>query len=128
MSLVFSDKLMEIFSKHISNKIITCIDRDAPWITPKLKPAIKRNTRVYRKCVKRERVENDHAKVHEVQNITNKLIQLSNYRPISLLPICGKISEKIVSDQVYSYLNTQNLLSKSRGFYCISTYFNYIYL
>ena len=37
----------------------------------------------------------------------------SNYRPISLLPICVKIFEKIVFDQVYSYLNTHNLLSKN---------------
>ena len=37
---------------------------------------------------------------------------ISNYRPISLLPICGKILEKIVFDQVYSYLNENNLLSK----------------
>ena len=49
MSLVFSDRLMEIFWKQISNKIISCNDRDAPWISPKLKTAIKRNVRVYRK-------------------------------------------------------------------------------
>ena len=49
MSLVFSDRLMEIFSKQICNKIISCNDRDAPWITPTLKTAIKRNVRVYRK-------------------------------------------------------------------------------
>ena len=75
MNLDFSDKLMEIFSKHNSNKIIICNDRDAPWITPKLKTSIKRYTRVYIKWVKRGRVENDHAKVREVQNITNKLIR-----------------------------------------------------
>ena len=34
-----------------------------------------------------------------------------NYRPISLLPICDKILEKIVFDQVYSFLNVNNLLS-----------------
>ena len=34
-----------------------------------------------------------------------------NYRPISLLPICGKILGKIVFDQVYSFLNVNNLLS-----------------
>ena len=39
----------------------------------------------------------------------------SNYRPISLLPICGKILEKIVFDQLYSYLNTHNLLSKNQS-------------
>ena len=37
---------------------------------------------------------------------------ISNYIPISLLPICGKIIEKIVSDQVYSFLNVNNLLSR----------------
>ena len=34
-----------------------------------------------------------------------------NYRPISLLPICGKILEKIVFDQVYPFLNVNNLLT-----------------
>ena len=41
----------------------------------------------------------------------------SNYRPISLLPICGEIFEKIVFDQVYAFLNVNNLLSeKQSGF------------
>ena len=52
----------------ISNKIITCNDKDAPWITPKVKTAIKRNSRVYRKCVKRGRNTND-------LNSTNKFIK-----------------------------------------------------
>ena len=39
----------------------------------------------------------------------------SNYRPISLLPICGKILEKIVFDQVYAFLNVNNLLSKKQS-------------
>ena len=75
MSLVFTDTLMSIFSKHISNKIITCNDRDAPWITPKVKTAIRRNSRVYRKWVKRGKKVNAFDQVREVQNITNKLIK-----------------------------------------------------
>ena len=39
----------------------------------------------------------------------------SNYRPISLLPICGKILEKIIFDQVYSFLNGNKLISKNRS-------------
>ena len=39
----------------------------------------------------------------------------SNYRPISPLPICEEILEKIVFDQLYSYLNTHNLLSKNQS-------------
>ena len=39
----------------------------------------------------------------------------SNYRPILLLPICGKILEKIVFDQLYAFLNANNLLSKNQS-------------
>ena len=34
-----------------------------------------------------------------------------NYRPISLLPICGKIFEKIIFNNLYSYLNVNNLIT-----------------
>ena len=36
----------------------------------------------------------------------------SPYRPISILPIIGKVFERSVSNQVYSYLNDNLLLSK----------------
>ena len=39
----------------------------------------------------------------------------SNYRPISLLPICCKIFEKIISGQVYSFLNENKLISKNQS-------------
>ena len=48
MSLVFTDTLLSIFSRYISNNIITCNDKDAPWITSVVKSAIQRNSRVYR--------------------------------------------------------------------------------
>ena len=39
-----------------------------------------------------------------------------NYRPISLLPICGKVFEKIF-DEIYTHLQENNLLSpKQSGF------------
>ena len=45
------------------------------WITPKVKSAIRPNTRAYRKWVKRGRNLYDHKKVYEVQNATNKFIR-----------------------------------------------------
>ena len=50
---------------------------------------------------------------------------LKNYRPISLLPICGKIFEKCIYNSLYSYLESNNILSKSqsgfrKGDSCIS--------
>ena len=39
----------------------------------------------------------------------------SNYRPISLLPICSKIFEKIIFKNVYNHLLANNLLTKNQS-------------
>ena len=40
---------------------------------------------------------------------------ISNYRPISLLPICSKMFEKLVFNSLYSYLNKNNLITKNQS-------------
>ena len=40
---------------------------------------------------------------------------IKNYRPISLLPICGKIFEKVIFNQLYSYLSANNLITKNQS-------------
>ena len=40
---------------------------------------------------------------------------VTNYRPISLLPICGKLFEKIIFNNLYGYLNENNLLTKNQS-------------
>ena len=40
---------------------------------------------------------------------------VGNYRPISLLPLPGKILEKIVHDRLMSYLEANNILDKNQG-------------
>ena len=40
---------------------------------------------------------------------------IKNYRPISLLPIRGKILEKIIFNNLYSYLHTNNLITKNQS-------------
>ena len=39
---------------------------------------------------------------------------LTNYRPISLLPTISKIFERIIHDQMYTYLNSDSLLAEQQ--------------
>ena len=41
--------------------------------------------------------------------------QIKNYRPISLLPICSKIFEKIIFDQMYRFLIENGLISSHQS-------------
>ena len=40
---------------------------------------------------------------------------ITNYRPVSLLPICGKVFEKIIFNSLFVYLNNNNLLSSNQS-------------
>ena len=40
---------------------------------------------------------------------------IKNYRPISLLPICGKFFEKVLFNTLYSYSNKNNLITKNQS-------------
>ena len=55
-----------------------------------------------------------YANVKPIHKKENRQIK-SNYRSISLLPICGKILEKIVFDQVYAFFNNTNLISNNQA-------------
>ena len=39
---------------------------------------------------------------------------IGKYRPISLLPLCGKIFEKIISNNLYKHLTTHHLITKNQ--------------
>ena len=38
-----------------------------------------------------------------------------NYRPISVLPVVSKLIERVVFNQLYEYLNDNNLLTESQS-------------
>ena len=65
-------------AKHISSKIITCSEKDAPWITSEVTTAIKHNQWVYRKLVNRGRNVCDLGKVREVRTAITKCIKEVN--------------------------------------------------
>ena len=45
----------------------------------------------------------------------NSKQDIKNYRPISLLPICGKILEKIIFDDLYNHIFSNNLITENQS-------------
>ena len=74
MVSILTNKLLSIMSDNVPNKIITVYDKDAPWITPEVKCAIKRNRRVFDRWKGSGRPEGGRARVQEVQIETNAII------------------------------------------------------
>ena len=74
MVLTLTDILLTVMSDNIPNKIITVNDKDAPWITPEVKSAIKRNKRVFDRWKGRGKPEGGRVLVRQVQIETNSFI------------------------------------------------------
>ena len=55
-----------------------------------------------------------HANVVPVHKKNEKILK-GNYRPISLLPIFGKILEKVIFDSLYSHLVSSDLLNPNQS-------------
>ena len=70
-----------------------------------------------------------HANVVPVHKKNEKNVK-GNYRPISLLPIFGKILEKLIFDSLYSHLVSSKLLNPNQsGFFLYSIkFYNTSYL
>ena len=50
---------------------------------------------------------------------------INNYRPVPLLPICGKIFERLIFNSLYQFLEDHNLLSiHQSGFRCNNSCIN----
>ena len=72
---IFTSVVTDIMTKYIPHKTITIDDKDAPWITPEVKTAIKRNQRVYRKWNIRGCKPDGREHVKSIQNSTSYLIR-----------------------------------------------------
>ena len=63
----------------------------------------------------------DRLKYSEIKPIYKKgdKTQISNYRPISILPVFSKIFEKVLYKRLYNHLSLNNILAKEQfGFRC----------
>ena len=74
MVQIFIEKLSEVFSLFIPNKIVKFNDIDQPWITPHLKTAFKHKHRIFSNLVRSGRKQEDWNRVKNVQSETSRLI------------------------------------------------------
>ena len=71
---LFNRAILAIFSCSIPNKTCTFNDKDAPWVTPEVKSAIRRNHRIYKKWKERGKHPTGKLHVQESQLATNDII------------------------------------------------------
>ncbi len=71
---IFTSTFLNTINVYIPSKTITINDKDAPWITPAVKCAIKKNKRVYKKWVQRGRIQNHYENVKKILKETNCII------------------------------------------------------
>ena len=99
MEVFFSERFLSIISRNIPNKIITCNDKDAPWITNEVKSAIRRNHRVYQKWVLRGRLPNNKDYVRTVQRDTNKIIRKA--KAVYIKSLGDKINDSCTGSKTF---------------------------
>ena len=71
---------------------------------------------LFRKCLKSECFPKERKKANIVPVYKKHDKQLiKNYRPVSLLPICSKIFEKVIFNLLFKYLDDNNLLNSNQS-------------
>ena len=103
-------------------KIISCLDSSKSsgpdgipvivfkQLSPELSPVL---SKIFQKCVSSSEFPScwKVASVVPIPKKASDLSQSSSYRPISLLPIAGKIFEALINEALVKFLESQHLLS-----------------
>ena len=99
MAVSFTDNLLRILTLYIPNKTIKINDKDAPWITPKLKSAIKRKHRAFRKYIRRGRNHDDWKTVKKIQAENSK--KILDAKNSYYLKLGKKLSDPCIGNKKY---------------------------
>ena len=71
----FTEIILSIIAENVPNRVITVNEKDPPWITKKVKTAIRRKHRIHKsKYMKRASKQEDWEQVRIVMNQTSHLI------------------------------------------------------
>ena len=116
---ITEDKIDEIIRKLNSNKAHGCDNMSIRMLKICDSATAEPKKLIYEKCLDAGRYLCLWKKVIIVPaHKKNSHRILKNYRPISLLPICGKIFEKIIFDEIYEDLTANKLFSDKQSGYC----------
>ena len=71
---------------------------------------------IYKSCLDRGKLPQEWKKANVVPvHKKNDKELVKNYRPISLVPICGKIFERILNNSLFDFLNQNDLISPAQS-------------
>ena len=99
MVSIFTDSFLSIMSNNIPNKVITVNDKDAPWVTPEVKTALRKNIRTHAKWKKNGSLPQNRAVVQLVQNETHSIIERAKKAYVDNL--CTKLCNPNSSPNVF---------------------------
>ena len=113
---VNTDQIVDIIQKYSTKKAHGCDEISVAMLQLCAIEVALPLSLIFQKCLSTGTFPDSWkcANVQPIHKKNNRQLK-SNYRPISLLPICGKILEKIIFDQVYSFLNKNKLISKNQS-------------
>ena len=134
--LKFSETTLNVFRNYVPSKYLTIDDKDPAWMNETIKSKIKIKNKIFKEYIQNGRFASDFIFLESLIIELNELIYekdiwkrsniipvhkknykrlVNSYRPISLLPIFGKIFEKIMFNRVYKFLSEERLLNPNQS-------------
>ena len=113
---ITEEKIVKIINKLNPNKAHGCDDISIHMVKLCARECSKPFQILFKKCLQSGHYPAIWKKANVVPVHKKGYRQLkTTYRPISLLPICGKIFEKIVFDEIYNHLSDNDLSSSNQS-------------
>ena len=73
-----SSRILNVFSNFVSNKTITCKDKDPPWMTEEVKKLCYMKDKIYKNYVKNDRTDADKDELVRITTLSSDTITKAN--------------------------------------------------
>ena len=101
----WSNLFSMIIDKHAPVKSMLVPEKYCPWINKDLRGLIREGDKLKKEAIK----HNCSPLMEYYRKIRNKACK-ENYRPLSVVPVVTGLFEKLIFDQLYNYLDKNNLI------------------